>query len=402
MPYYDCTFIDERGRTSKRVLPAASRKELMKIPGTENERLIRARRRLGAVSWFSRWEKKRSIGNNDFLLVNQQLIALLKSGLSFLRALESIIENTPKLHIRETLSEAAERIRNGEPLSKAFSNRPLPYYNIYQASLLAGESSGQLETVLERFNLYLGKITRLRRKLFSSLSYPAVLLIFMTAMIIIVLVFVIPKFSAFFTDMDATLPFFTILFTSIGETLQRHLLLFSSLLAASYIFLQWLVKKNPDFTLLPRTWLKIPFTGRLILDNALVIFTRTLSILLMGGLPVPEAGAVAVGTFNNQHLRQSFQDLPERIRGGRQLSQVLSEIREVPGLMIEMIKVGETSGNLTRSLDEIAEYLENTIDTRINTLISLIEPIIIIIMGLVIAFMLVSVYLPIFSIIRVV
>lgn len=402
MPHFDCTFIDERGRLSRRVLIADSREQLLRNSSQGEYKLIRARRRhnLGA---FLPWTRRgSSLSGSDFLLLNQQLIALLKSGLSFMRSLETIIENTPKPQVREILAEAAERVRGGEPVSQAFSGHSIPYDTIYRASLLAGENSGQLEAVLERFNHYLGKVTGLRRKVFSSLAYPVVLLIFMTAMILVVLLYVIPRFSVFYADMDAQLPLITTLFTSGGQFLQSRLPLIAALLAGTWLLLVFIGRKNQDFTWTSALKLRLPFTGALMLENALVVFIRTLTILLRGGIPVPEAVAVAVETFDNRHLRAAFRRLPERIRSGMQLSQAMQEISAVPGILIEMIKVGEASGNLVRSLDESAEYYESTIDTRISTLISLIEPIIIIVMGLVIAFMLLSVYMPIFSIIRVI
>ncbi len=402
MPHFNCTFIDERGRLSRRVLIADSREQLLRSGSQGEHKLIRVRRRRNPAALLPWIRRSGRFSGSDFLLFNQQLIALLKSGLSFLRSLETIIENTPKPQVREILAEAAERIRSGEPVSRAFSGSSIPFADIYRASLLAGENSGQLEAVLERFNHYLGKVSGLRRKVFSSLAYPVVLLIFMTAMILVVMLYVIPRFSGFYTDMDAQLPLITTLFTSVGQFLQKQLPLIVGLLAGVWLLLTFIARKNRDFTWTSALKLRLPFTGMLMLENALVVFIRTLTILLRGGIPVPEAAAVAVETFDNRHLRAAFRGLPDKIRSGMQLSQAMQGMPLVPGILIEMIKVGETSGNLVRSLDESAEYYESTIDSRISTLISLIEPVIIIFMGLVIAFMLLSVYLPIFSIIRVI
>ncbi len=142
--------------------------------------------------------------------------------------------------------------------------------------------------------------------------------------------------------------------------------------------------------------------GRIIHENAIAVFARTLAILISGGIPVPEAAEIAVETFANRYYYSQVRAVPEKIRQGNLLSAVLDEIAIIPRILVEMVRVGETSGNLTAVLDESAEYYERSIDNKINALISLIEPVIIIVLGLVVAMMLVSVYLPIFSTIRVV
>ena len=330
------------------------------------------------------------------------MIALLKAGIPVIRALEIIIQNTRIGILREIVAKAAGNIRNGMQISEAFASAQIPFHKIYRASLMAGEKSGHLEQILEKFNIYLGKISNLRRKTVSSLTYPLILLLFMISMVLVIAIFVIPKFSAFFDNMDARLPAMTLFFIASTQYLKENIVLFLAASVLAYAAIRSIEHLNPRVILIDQVKVRIPFLGRVIHENAIAVFARTLAILISGGIPVPESAEIAVETFANKYYYSKMRAVPEKIRQGNLLSGVLEEIAIMPRILVEMIRVGETSGNLTAVLDESAEYYERSIDSKINALISLIEPVIIILLGMVIAVMLVSVYLPIFSSIRVV
>jgi type IV pilus assembly protein PilC len=401
MPYYRCTFVDEQGHYSIREHYAENKAELRAALTGIDEKLIGIR-----SLWFKGFSLqrlfKRKIGYTEFLLFNQEMISLLKAGIPMIRALEIIIQNTRISNLREIISKAAGSIRNGMQVSEAFSSARIPFNKIYKASLLAGEKSGHLEQVLEKFNIYLSKLTSLRRKIVGSLTYPAILLIFMVAMVLVVSIFVIPKFATFFADLEAQLPPMTLLFIALTEFLRENIVLFTVLAIMAFVGVKLLEHYNPRVIIIDQFKIKMPFIGRVIHENAIAVFARTLAILISGGIPVPDAADIAVETFANKYYYSKIRDLPEKIRQGNLLSEVLDEIAIIPRILVEMVRVGETSGNLMAVLDESADYYERSIDSKINTLISLIEPVIIIALGLVVAMMLVSVYLPIFSIIRVV
>ncbi|HOW44748.1 MAG TPA: type II secretion system F family protein [Candidatus Aminicenantes bacterium] len=329
------------------------------------------------------------------------MITLLKSGIPLIRALEIIVQNTPFGVLREVLAKAAGNIRNGMQVSEAFASPQIPHVTIYRASLTAGERSGHLEQVLEKFNVYLGKINNLRRKMISGLTYPIILLLFMVAVILVIAIFVIPRFSSFFTDMDAQLPSITLFFMEVTQFLRANLLPILGALLLAYLTVRGIERLNPRVVVVDQLKLRAPFLGRIAHENAIAVFARTLAILISGGIPVPESAEIAVATFANRFHHQQVLDVPDKIRQGNLLSAVLEEVPMMPRILVEMVRVGETSGNLTAVLDESAEYFERSLDNRIGTLISLIEPVIIIGLGVVIAVMLLSVYLPIFSVVKV-
>ncbi|MCX6553415.1 MAG: type II secretion system F family protein [Candidatus Aminicenantes bacterium] len=401
MPTYRCTFVDEQGHYSVREHYAENKAELKASLTAGDEKLLAIRalwlKDLSLGGLF-----KRKISYTEFLLFNQEMISLLKAGIPVIRALEIIIQNSRASGLREIIAKAAGNIRNGMQISAAFSSPRLPFNKIYTASLLAGEKSGHLELALEKFNIYLSKLANLRRKIVGSLTYPAILLLFMIAMVLVISIFVIPKFAAFFTDLEAQLPPLTLLFIAVTQFLRENIFLFVVLAVMAFLAVTLLERFYPRVIIIDQFKIHMPFISPVIHENAVAVFARTMAILVSGGIPVPDAAEIAVETFANTYYYSRIRELPEKIRQGHVLSEVLEEIAFIPRILVEMVRVGETSGNLTAVLDESADYYERSIDSRINTLISLIEPVIIIALGLVIAMMLVSVYLPIFSVIRVV
>jgi type IV pilus assembly protein PilC len=401
MPYFKCTLVNEQGHYQDREFYAENKREVYAALANLDEKLVHIRR-----VWFKDFSFKkifkRKIGYTEFLLFNQEMITLLKAGIPMIRALEIIIQNTRLGTLREILGKASANICNGMQISEAFASPQIPFHKIYKASLLAGEKSGHLEQILEKFNIYLGKISNLRRKIVSSLTYPIILLLFMISMVLVISVFVIPKFSAFFDNMDARLPAVTLFFMAITQYIKENIVMYLAAAVLAYVVIRAIEHFNPRVILIDQAKVKLPFLGRVIHENAIAVFARTLAILISGGIPVPDSAEIAVETFANKYYYSQVRTVPEKIRQGNLLSGVLEEIAIMPRILVEMIRVGETSGNLTTVLDESAEYYERSIDSKINALISLIEPVIIIALGMVIAVMLVSVYLPIFSSIRII
>lgn len=396
MPYFKCTFLDDSGKYSNKVVFADSKEEVLNNYQNADEKLLKVKKAFGKDTSNLRLIS-RKISYFDFLLFNQKMITMLKAGVSFVKGLEIVLKNLESGTLKEVLIKTEADIKNGIQISDAFSSNQIPFQKIYCASLLAGERSGNLEVILQRFNAYLEKVSNLRRKVISSLSYPVILFIVMIAMVMLILIYAIPKFASFYKDFDAELPQMTLFFISVGEFLKRNLAIIVILILGIYFGLKFLERMRSNIIIFDRLKLKIPFIGKIILENSITVFSRTLAILVSGGIPVPEAVSIAVGTFSNKYFVYKIKDIPEKIREGKLLSDVLEEIDFIPGVLVEVIRVGESSGNLVDVLNENADSFENSIDAKVSSLISMIEPLLIVCMGIVIAFMLVSVYLPIFS-----
>lgn len=397
MPYFNCVFVNDEGKYTTRTIFADNKEELWRLYSSADEKLLKIKRFYLKKDLSLPKLIAGKIKAFDFLLFNQKMITLLKSGLTFSKGLEIILKSAQRGTLKEVLTRANTDINNGIQISDAFSSNQIPFQNIYSASLLAGERSGKLEVILGQFNTYLDKIANMRRRVRSSLAYPVVLFTVMIAMVFIILVYAIPKFSSFYQDFDRELPAMTQFFVSMGEFLQRNSLLFAGIITGVYMCIKIIERMNPNIVIIDRLKLKIPFIGKIIIENAITVFSRTLAILVSGGIPVPESADIAVGTFTNKYFINQVKDVPEKIREGNLLSDSLDEVDFMPNVLVEVIRVGETSGNLEDVLNENADAFENSIDAKVNALISMIEPILIVCMGVVIGFMLISVYLPIFS-----
>ena len=392
--------MDEKGVIRKQTIFSDSKKELRKHYENTEKKLISVRRNyLKGITYMDLLSSK--IGYTDFLLFNQKLSTLLRAGISFMKSIGIIVKNTEKGNFKEILKKVEIDINNGIQISDAFSSDKIPFVNIYKATLLAGEKSGNLEELLEKFNIYLEKISNLRKRVFSSLTYPIIVFVFMFLMMFAILVFAIPKFSDFYRGFNAELPGITRTMIDISTFIQDNLLFIALFFILLYIVLKYIERKF-DIPIFDRIKVKIPFIGRIIAENSFAVFSRTMSILLQGGIPVPESSEIAIKTFTNKYFYKKIESVPEKIKEGMLLSQALEEVNFIPDIMVEIVEVGESSGNLIEVLEKNGDFYENSINTKINSLISLIEPIMIVILGIVIAFMLISIYLPIFNLVNVV
>ncbi len=401
MSYYKCTFVNEKGDLLVRTLFSESKKELFESYENGDEKLFSVQKLyFQNFSFFGFLAKK--VKHSDFLLFNQKMVILLKAGISFIKALGIVVSNMKKGHLKEILVQAKSDIGNGVQVSDAFTSSQIPFQKIYRASVMAGEKSGDLITVLEKFNDYLEKVYNLKKKTFSSLSYPIILFVFMIMIVIVVMIFVIPRFSVFYTNFEAELPFFTQFFLDSSNFLKNNIQYFILFFVGIVMGVKGLEKFNERIIIVDHLKLKLPFLGKIILENSMAVFSRTLTILIAGGITVPEATTIAIETITNRYLYSKIQHIPEKIKAGNLLSDVLEEVEEVPRIMVEVTRVGDSSGNLIDVLNKNADFFESSINSKINTIISLIEPVIIIVLGLVILFMLLSIYLPIFSTIKVV
>ncbi len=400
MPEFKVFFINEKGQKIKKVIFASNKEELKKnLELTEDLLVLKIRKQFNLKDFFA---FKKKISAHNFLIFNRELITLLKAGTPLRRALEVILENCHHSLLKKILLRALNDIKNGVAISEALASESFPLAQIYRATLLAGEKSGQLEKGLEKYCSYVGRVARLKSKTISSLAYPLLVIIFMLAIVTIIVAFVIPKFADFYSGFEASLPYSTTLLLNFSVFLKNNLLTILGALCLIFFILSRMQKKITDFSLLHQLQLKVPFVGPGLVQNYLSIFSRTMATLLSGGLTVPEAASLAVNTISNKYLFLQIKNIPVIIAQGKGLFQALQEVRFIPGLMLEMIQVGENSGNLATTLEETADHYEALFENRINTLISLIEPIIIILLGIVVSFMIVSIYLPIFSTIRVV
>ncbi len=344
---------------------------------------------------------ERKIKDRDFIMFNQEFVALIKAGYPILKSIEIIVSRVKNLHLKEILMKVESEIRGGKSISEAFSPYRKVFSNVYIAALMAGERSGNLADTITRYVDYARIIARTKSRIRSALSYPTLLLFFSLLLLFILLNFVLPRFSDFYADFEAQLPGITQTLMSISLAVRSNIWILTGFVFL-IILISFRIRKNEKaLVLIDRAKLKIPYGGAIWLESSISLFCRTLSLLLEGGISLLASVGVARQAVPNKCLGQMLDRLPEDIKNGESLSESLTHSGFFPLLALDMIRIGETSANLEGMLIDVADVYDERIQSKINTFVSLVEPIIIIFMGLVVAGMLLSVYLPIFNIIKV-
>ena len=331
-----------------------------------------------------------------FLIFNQQFITLIRAGLPVLKALDLLSGRIGYAPLRERIRDVRERVRGGALLSEAFEAQGV-FPKIYLTSLLAGEKAGSLEEVLDRYIAYTRLAVSVRRKLLVSLVYPALLLFLVTGLVTFLTIYVIPNFAELYAGMGAQLPPMTQVLVAVGLAIKNYLvvLVLGIVLLGAAIY-SW-SRSASGAARLDGLKLKLPLAGEIWLKYQVAQFCRMLSTLLSGGIPLVAALETAAGSFGSALVRRSLEVASRAVREGRTLSAGLRESALVPDLAVEMIEVGESTGALPQMLASTAEFYEEDVQTRLQAALTLVEPAILIFMGVLVAFVLVSLYLPIFS-----
>ena len=338
-----------------------------------------------------------AISTERFLLFNQELLALVRAGLPLLQSFDIMLERQKDQRFREILTDIREKLKSGVALSDAFAAYGDLFPAIYSTSLRAGERSGDLEGVIRRFLRYQKIIVNLRKRVIGAMIYPIILIILSLTMVIIMLTKVIPQFVEFFAGFDKELPAFTQLMISVSNTLNDHFFLFGGGLVAVIVgFRRW-TKSESGHQAWDAFKLRIWLVGGILHRFALMQFTQSLGTLLAGGTPMVPAIEIASQSITNQKVSSRIFGIVQNVREGEPLWRSLETTGVVSDLAVEMIKVGESTGALTEMLANVSEFYDEEIEARLTRLVAAIEPLILVIMGIVIAVLLYAFYLPLFQ-----
>ncbi|HJW14382.1 MAG TPA: type II secretion system F family protein [Thermoanaerobaculia bacterium] len=348
------------------------------------------------LSFGARRARRGRIKMRDFLIFNQELIALLKAGLPVLHSLELLLERQESPVLRRVLGDVRERVNAGAAISDAFAEQGDLFPRLYWTSLKAGEKSGEIESVLRRYVKYQRTLMALTRKVISTLVYPAILIVLSVALIAILMTVVIPKFQDFFGDFKAELPLLTVVVIKAATFLRGNIvILLGSLALLGFFGSRWL-KSARGAEWGDSLILRLPVLGGIFRRFAITQFTRSLATLLGGGTPLVPALENATAAVGNRYVSRRVAEVIPRVREGGELWHALEATGIFTNLTIEMIKVGEASGALEEMLSSVSEFYDEEIDLLLARVISFVEPAILVIMGGVVMTILLSVYLPIF------
>jgi type IV pilus assembly protein PilC len=340
--------------------------------------------------------RRKKVRQSTFLVFNQQMLTLLKAGLPVLGSLDLLIKRQKDAYFRSLLANVRERVKGGELLSEAFSAQNV-FPKIYTTTLMAGEKSGSMDEVLARFiNLQRMGLT-FKKKLIVSLVYPALLITMVTAMFIFLMIYVVPQFAKLYEDLHAQLPAITLFMLDVGTHAQRYAPVAAVVIVVvGFLFWRWKASDR-GAEQIDRTILNLPVAGDIFLKYQVATFSRMLSTLLTGGMPLVPCLETAGASMSSRKILNGIRDAAVRVREGQTLARSLEEQKMFPELSVEMIEVGESTGALPAMLNSVAEFYEEDVQTALGAAMALIEPVILIIMAVFVGLVLISLYLPIFS-----
>ena len=388
-------YADPRGEMHQQVAEAGSEKELRDRYSQQGFLIysIKPRREIAGMSIGG---GKKKINLEKFLIFNQQFVTLVRAGLPILKALDLLSERLTDPKLAPHIKGVREEVKNGALLSDAFAKQGV-FPPVYITSVLAGEKSGALGEVLDRFITYQKLALAVRKKLVLSLVYPCLLITLVIGLMVFLVTFVVPKFAELYSSMGAQLPATTRILIAVGTTARNYILFgFVMLIVAAVAFRFW-AKTDKGQVTVDRWRLRTPLVGEVWIKYQVAQFSRVLGTLLVGGIPLMQALDTASSSLGTKLLKNTLAEAGSRVREGVSLSAALTQTKIFPGLSIDMIEVGESTGALPQMLASVAEFYEDDVNTRMTASLSLIEPAIMIFMGCFVTFVLVALYLPIFS-----
>ncbi len=392
MPDFTIKLADDRGRMQEQV-HAASTAEELRSRFTQAGFLVYSIKAKSALGGSTR---KKKVKLDTFLIFNQQFLTLIRAGLPILGSLDLLAKRQKDLALRGQLEDVASRVKTGELISNAFEAQGT-FPMVYTTTLQAGERSGNLEEVLQRFLDFQRVSLTFRKKLRASLIYPAFLILMVIALFVFLITFVVPRFAQLYEQLNTKLPALTLFLLSLGKGAQEYGIYVAIVVAGLlWLLLRW-ARTDGGNAIIDRIRIALPILGSVWLKYQVGLFSRTLSTLLTGGLPLVPSLETAARSIDSRQIMRAVYSSVEGVREGKGLSVSLNSTGVFPELSIEMIEVGESTGALPQMLNSVAEFFEEDVQTSLAAIMSLIEPAILIVMGVVVVTILIALYLPIFS-----
>jgi type IV pilus assembly protein PilC len=340
---------------------------------------------------------RRKVSGREFLVFNQELATLLKAGMPLVQSLDILRSRVTNALFKGVLDDVYERVRSGSALSEAFEAHGSLFPGVYTASLLAGEKSGNLEQVLRRYVAYVKVISGVRRKTISALVYPAILVVLSLCVVTIIVVKVVPEFGAFYNQFGKELPLSTRMIVATSAFVTSYFfLIVAAIVGVAVSFYGW-IKQPGQKRRLDRLIMRLPMLGSIAQKFSTSQGARTLATLLGGGIPLVNALDVASRSLANQYMAGELMTAAQQVREGRSLAGAMQDSGAFPDVSIKMVEVGESTGALQEMLNSLADFYDEEIDTNLGRFVTIIEPALLVIMGLVIAGLLLSLYMPLFN-----
>ena len=342
--------------------------------------------------------KRSRVSTREFLVFNQELATLLKAGMPLVQSLDILRSRVANPLFKSVLDDVYERVRGGSSLSESFEAHGAMFPGVYTASLLAGEKSGSLEQVIRRYVAYVKVVATVRRRTISALVYPSILLVLSLIVVSIIVLRVVPQFTAFYEQFGRELPLSTRMIMAVSEVARTYfwLLLLGAIGGAAALW-AWLQQPSQRERF-DRWILRVPGLGPVARKFSTSQAARTLGTLLGGGIPLVNALDIAARSIQNRYIAHELHTAGQQVREGRALAAAMNDSGAFTDVAIKMVEVGESTGALQEMLNSLADFYDEEIETNLGRFITLVEPLLLVVMGLVIAGLLLALYMPLFNI----
>jgi type IV pilus assembly protein PilC len=391
-------YADTRGEVHQQVAKATTEQELRERYTKQGFLIysIKPKSALAIVAGAGIGGRKKKINLEKFLIFNSQFVTLIRAGLPILKSLDLLADRLVDAKLGPYIKAVRDEVRKGTLLSEAFRLQNV-FPKTFVTSVMAGEKSGSLAETLDRYIAYQKLSLSVRKKVLVSLLYPCVLIVLVILLMVFLVTYVVPSFAELYTSMSAKLPSVTIMLITIGTTARTYVLVVAAALAALGAFLFFWARTETGEEKIDAVRMRLPILGNIWIKYQVAQFSRVLATLLQGGIPLVQGLETAADSLGTALLRKSLEKVGRLVREGQPLSGSLANTGVFPPLAIDMIEVGESTGALPQMLTSVGEFYEDDVNTRMTAALSLIEPAIMIFMGGFVAFVLIALYLPIFS-----
>ena len=355
--------------------------------------------------WISGWSpstRRRRISRQEFVVFNQELATLLKAGMPLTQSLDILRQRVENPTFKAVLDGVHEKVLSGTALSDAFTEHGDLFPAVYSASLLAGERSGNLDSVIRRYVAYEKLIGAARRRTISALIYPVILMTMMVVLIGIIVLKVIPAFSDFYSTFDRPLPLLTRVMVGASNAISSNILFVGPVVVALIVAAVLWFRQPSKRSGLDRLLLEIPWAGATARKFFTSQIARMLSTLLAGGIPLVHSIEIAVRSCSNRYMSDGLDEVRRRVQEGQSFAGALRAKAVFPDVAVKMVEVGESTGALQDMLNSLAEFYDEEVETEVERVTKLIEPVMLVVMGIVIAAVVLALYLPLFELTSVV
>ena len=340
---------------------------------------------------------RRRPSEQEFMAFNQELATLLKAGMPLLQSLEILRQRVANPTFKSVLDDVYDRVRSGTALSEAFAEHSDLFPAVYSASLMAGERSGDLDGVIRRYVAYAKVLGAVRRKTISALIYPAILVALMLLLLGIIVLRVVPAFSDFYATFGEELPISTQIIVAVSNVLVSNFVLLLAVVALAVAGGVLWFRRPGRRAQLDRVLLALPWVGPIARKFATAQVARTLATLIGGGIPLVQALDIAGRSMANRYLAKELQSVGQQVREGQSFAAALLTRGMFPDVATKMVEVGESTGALQEMLSSLADFYDEEIETEMGRFIAVIEPLLLVIMGVVVAIIVLALYMPLFE-----